>query len=109
MKQILFLVLFMTSLVIHAQENLSAEVEKYVEYARGNYLLQNLIILDGTGTSAQEDIDIWIEGEIIKNVGKDLPVPPGATAIDLSGKSGIPGFVMLHEHMFYPKTQNGCC
>ena len=104
MKQILFLVLFMTSLVIHAQEELSAEVEKYVEYARGNYLLQNLIILDGTGTSAQEDIDIWIEGEIIKKVGKDLPVPPGATAIDLSGKSAIPGFVMLHEHMFYPKT-----
>ncbi|MEL7001898.1 MAG: amidohydrolase family protein [Bacteroidota bacterium] len=104
MKRLLLLILVISSLEIRAQENISEEVRKYVEYARGNYLLQNLKILDGTGANVQEDIDIWVEGEVIKQIGKDLTVPPGATVIDLSGKSAIPGFVMLHEHMFYPKS-----
>ncbi|MDW3647636.1 MAG: amidohydrolase family protein [Bacteroidia bacterium] len=104
MKQILLLILLISSFGIHAQENLSEEVGKYVEYPRGNYLLQNLNILDGRGNSVQEDMDIWIEGEIIKEIGKDLAIPPGARVLDLSGKSVIPGFVMLHEHMFYPKS-----
>ena len=104
MKQMLLLIFVISNLTIQAQETLSREVEHFVDYKRGNYLLQNLTLLDGTGTNPQEDIDIWIEGETIKEIGKDLPVPPGATILDLSGKSAIPGFVMLHEHMFYPKS-----
>ena len=104
MRNLILLLLLVSHSGLHAQETISDEVEKYVDYARGNYLLQNLKILDGTGNSALEDMDIWIEGEIIKEVGKDLPAPPGATVLDMSGKSAIPGFVMLHEHMFYPKS-----
>lgn len=104
MKQIILLILVAANLTVRAQETLSSEVENFVDYKRGNYLFQNLTILDGTGISAKEDIDIWIEGETIKRIGKNLHVPPDATAIDLSGKSVIPGFVMLHEHMFYPKS-----
>ncbi|MEQ8807724.1 MAG: amidohydrolase family protein, partial [Imperialibacter sp.] len=36
--------------------------------------------------------------------GVDLLVPKGAVAIDMAGKSAMPGMVMLHEHLFYPKT-----
>ncbi|MCB0669427.1 MAG: amidohydrolase family protein [Saprospiraceae bacterium] len=104
MKQILLFILVLAGPGVHAQESISEEVRKYVEYERGNYLLQNLVILDGAGNSGQEDVDIWIEGEIIKQIGKDLPVPLNATVLDLSGKSATPGFVMLHEHMFYPKS-----
>src|SRR5262249_20854378 len=30
-----------------------------------------------------------------------IAVPPGATAVDLSGKTVIPGLVMMHEHLYY--------
>ena len=30
------------------------------------------------------------------------PVPPGAHTIDLTGKSVMPGLVMVHEHFYYP-------
>ena len=104
MKQILLFLLVITNLTVYGQQDLAAEVEKFVDYKRGNYLLQNLTIIDGTGNAPQEDMDIWIQGETIKQVGKDLAVPDGATVIDLRGKTAIPGFVMLHEHMFYPKS-----
>ena len=35
------------------------------------------------------------------------PVPAGAHVIDLTGKTLIPGLVMLHEHMFYPAGGGG--
>ena len=31
-----------------------------------------------------------------------VPVPSGAQVLDLRGKTVIPGFVMVHEHLFYP-------
>jgi imidazolonepropionase-like amidohydrolase len=31
-----------------------------------------------------------------------VTVPAGATVIDLTGKSVLPGLVMLHEHLYYP-------
>jgi enamidase len=30
------------------------------------------------------------------------PVPEGATTIDATGKSVLPGLVMVHEHLYYP-------
>ena len=107
MKQIRLLILVFSTLSMQGQGSLSSETKKYVDYARGNYVLQNLTVLDGNGTNAQEDMDIWIEGETIKSIGKNLFVPPNVTPIDFTGKSVIPGFVMLHEHMFYPSTTPG--
>lgn len=107
MKQIRLLILVFSTLSMQGQESLSSKTKKYVDYARGNYVLQNLTVLDGNGTNAQEDMDIWIEGETIKSIGKNLSVPSNVTPIDFTGKSVIPGFVMLHEHMFYPSTTPG--
>jgi imidazolonepropionase-like amidohydrolase len=42
---------------------------------------------------------------VIIDVGKshEVRVPPGANVIDCTGKTVLPGFVMLHEHLFYTK------
>src|SRR6202012_3563904 len=32
---------------------------------------------------------------------KKLAAPAGSLVIDLTGKSLLPGFVLLHEHMYY--------
>lgn len=87
-----------------SQVSLSNETKAFVSYPRGTYVLQNLTIVDGTGGPAMTNQDIIIENNMISKVGEDLLVPKGATAINLQGKSAIPGMVMLHEHLFYPKT-----
>jgi imidazolonepropionase-like amidohydrolase len=42
------------------------------------------------------------DGKIVSmGDSKKLSIPPGAVVIDLTGKSLLPGFVLLHEHMYY--------
>lgn len=51
-----------------------------------------------TGTATTNQI-ILIEGERIKAVGGNLAIPTGATVIDLSKFSVLPGLVDSHTHM----------
>jgi imidazolonepropionase-like amidohydrolase len=48
-----------------------------------------------------------IRGGSIAEIGDTARVKPpdGATVIDLTGKSVIPGLVMVHEHLYYPSGQ----
>lgn len=64
-------------------------------------------LVDGTGTAAKADQTILIRGEKIEAVGpaSSVKVPAGATTIDLSGKSVIPGIIGLHDHMYYGGMQ----
>src|SRR5205085_9935851 len=49
---------------------------------------QTLIIRDGV---------IAVLGD-----SRSVAIPAGAQVVDLTGKSVIPGLVMVHEHLFYP-------
>ena len=51
-----------------------------------------------TGTATTNQI-ILVEGERIKAVGSNLAIPPGATVIDLSKLTVLPGLVDAHTHM----------
>ncbi len=58
-------------------------------------------VIDGTGAPAREDQTIVIRDGGIAAIGDAAQTPPpaGATIVDLTGKSVIPGLVMLHEHL----------
>jgi amidohydrolase family protein len=60
-------------------------------------------VIDGTGAPPRDDQTIVIRDGTIAEVGSaaGVAVPSGATAIDLTGKSVIPGLVMMHEHLYY--------
>ena len=51
-----------------------------------------------TGTAAANQV-IIIEGEKIKAVGAELAIPAGASIIDLSKLTVLPGLVDAHTHM----------
>jgi enamidase len=60
-------------------------------------------VIDGTGAPARADQTIVIRDGNIAAIGdaSRTPPPAGATIVDLTGKSVLPGLVMLHEHLYY--------
>lgn len=58
-------------------------------------------VIDGTGRPALENQTVIIRDGVIAAIGSEAP-PAGATVVDLTGKSLIPGLVMMHEHLYYP-------
>ena len=90
---------------LHAQRpTLSAGVRAYVAVDSPIVALTHARVIDGTGAPASDDQTLVIRDGRITALGASgsIAVPAGAKVIDLSGKSVIPGLVMVHEHLFYP-------
>jgi len=60
-------------------------------------------VIDGTGAPPRADQTLVIRDGTIADLGAaaDVAPPAGATVVDLTGKSVIPGLVMMHEHLYY--------
>src|ERR1700681_3230386 len=46
--------------------------------------------------------DIYVEGETIARIGRDLEAPPGTEVVDAAGKLVFPGFIDPHVHIYLP-------
>jgi enamidase len=86
------------------QSSLSNAVRAFVAVDAPVIALTHTRLIDGTGAPPREDQTLVIEGGKIAAIGgsSSITVPLGATTIDLTGKSVIPGLIMLHEHFYYP-------
>src|SRR5215470_10336193 len=65
--------------------------------------LRHLRVIDGTGAPKQEDQTLVIEAGKVLALGRSdqIKVPKNARILDLSGRTVLPGLVMLHEHLFW--------
>jgi imidazolonepropionase-like amidohydrolase len=83
---------------------LSNAVRAYVSVEAPVIALTHVRVIDGTGAAPREDQTLIIRDGNIAAIGgfATTPVPAGAQTIDLTGKSVIPGLVMVHEHLYYP-------
>ena len=82
----------------------STAVRAYVAVDSPVIALTHARVIDGTGAPARDDQTLIIRDGRIASLGssRSIAIPSGAQVIDLSGKSVIPGLVMVHEHLFYP-------
>lgn len=69
---------------------------------KGTLLLKNARLITMRGDEIIESGDLLIENNRIKAVGQGLTAPAGATVLDMSRKTIIPGFVDTHAHFRHP-------
>src|SRR6058998_1742032 len=90
--------------LVAQRPTLSAAVKQYVAVDTPVVALTHVRVIDGTGAAPKEDQTLIIRDGNILVVGpaRSTRVPDVAQVMDLTGKSVIPGLVMLHEHLYYP-------
>ncbi len=58
-------------------------------------------LFDARGDAVTQDAVIVVEGSKIKAVGRGIPVPAGATVVDLGDATLLPGFIDCHVHLSF--------
>jgi enamidase len=96
--------LFAATSAAAQRPTLATAVRQYVAVDTSVLALTHVRVIDGTGAPPRADQTIIIRDGRIASVGDAAraQVPAGAQTLDLSGKSVIPGLVMVHEHLYYP-------
>jgi imidazolonepropionase-like amidohydrolase len=86
-----------------SQTTFSPVVKKFIDYDTPVIAFTHCRLADVKHLKVLEDQTVIVRNGIITAMGdsKKLSAPAGSTVIDLTGKSLLPGFVLLHEHMFY--------
>src|SRR6267378_3990880 len=98
------LMLFATPELQAQQPILSTAVRAFIAVDTPVVALAHARVIDGTGAPARDDQTLIIRDGRIASLGdsRSIAIPAGAQVVDLTGKTVIPGLVMVHEHLFYP-------
>ena len=95
--------LFLLTLPLTAQE-FTPQVKTFITVDTTTVTITNVTIIDGTGGAIKHNQTLIIQDDRIQQIGdvSSITIPSNALVIEGSGKTIIPGLVMLHEHLFYP-------
>jgi imidazolonepropionase-like amidohydrolase len=87
---------------------LSQATREFVKIDAPVVALTHARLIDGTGSAPRSDMSIIIRGDRIEAVGPSasLTIPAGATVVDVSGKTVMPGVIGLHEHTYFRSTSH---
>ena len=85
-----------------AQE-FTPQVKDYIKINSPVVAITDVKLIDGTGKPVKPHQTIIFSNGKISQVGdaQKIKIPSGAQIVDGSGKTLIPGLVMLHEHLYY--------
>ncbi len=108
-------ILLVTSLTFSGSDELQAQrpdqlseaVTRFVSIDASVVGITNVRLIDGTGAPAREGMTVVFRDGRITHVGPtaEVAVPANASLIDGAGHTLAPGWVMVHEHLFYPSGQ----
>jgi enamidase len=89
------------------QSPLSRSDQAFVTQADPNFAITNVELIDGSGRAPRRGMTVVVRDGRIVTIGQTAAttLPAGTTIIDGSGKTLVPGFVMVHEHFFYPNER----
>jgi imidazolonepropionase-like amidohydrolase len=63
-------------------------------------------MFDGRSDATVANAVVIVEGSKIRDAGSGLPVPPGATVVDLGDATLLPGFIDSHMHLTFEAGEN---
>ena len=69
-------------------------------------LLRAGTLLDGSGGRPRKNVDVLIKDGRILEVGSRLDAPTGATTLDLSNQTVLPGLIDCHTHLTFEVSAN---
>ena len=89
--------------LVGVAQNYTPDVRRFIKTSAPVIALTNAKVIDGTGRPSKTHQTIIISNGVITATGgaKEVNIPAGAEIINCSGKTVIPGLVMLHEHLYY--------
>lgn len=105
---VLALALSGSPLAAQRAEGYATTVRPFITVDAPRVVIEGVRLVDGTGAPPRDDMRITIVDDRIVSVGPaEGPVPDGedTEVVDGAGKTLTPGWVMVHEHMFYPSGE----
>ena len=101
---ITFILLLATVQITYGQV-LSHQVKDYIAIEDSIVAIKNVTLIDGSGDAVKYNQDILIIKDRIAGIGQSntLNIPENASIIEGTGKTVIPGLIMMHEHLFHAK------
>lgn len=85
---------------------LAKTLDPYIRVSGARVALSHVRLIDGTGREELTDQTILIENGKIVAITSSDPGVAGATLVDLTGYTVIPGIVGMHDHLFYIARPN---
>ncbi|MGN6147641.1 MAG: amidohydrolase family protein [Rhizomicrobium sp.] len=73
---------------------------KFIAFNQPIIAFTHAEIIDGTGSAPKYDQTLLMRDGRIAAMGSHVAIPADAKVIDAKGKTLLPGFVMVHEHLF---------
>lgn len=82
----------------------SSPLRPFIAFDDSVIALTHCTLADVIGVKAVPDQTVIIRDGIITAIGASAgtPLPKEARVVDCTGKSLLPGLVLMHEHMYYP-------